>query len=690
LVPTTHPIEQFSNALFDLYPVPMWMYDAVTLRFIAVNDAAIEAYGYSREEFLTMTGFDIRPADEHDRLRTWLALPKESRSVRRTGAHWRHKRRDGSIVEIEAASTTHATFEGRDAIMVVAFDVTERNRRADSLRVYRAALEEAQRMAKLGTFTLDLRDGTYKLAGMLARAYGRTEIATADRRSEVARVFHPDDAHEVRRLLESLERLEPYDGEFRMIVDGEVLWFHERTSIIRNRSLEATGVIGVAVDITDRKHEGERLRGLAFTDTATGLSNFAALFEDADLTRGRIAALLIVRLVFVAAASERAEDNRVRNAQAVAALLRKLAPADAHLVRYGDDSFAIVVPRTARLRVPLPLAKRIIAAFERPIAVGDDEYVVLPTVGIAVADDLESGISDLARNAEAALQQAERTEGRVAVYTTELSRVHDRRVTIERNLRHAVADEQVGVVYQPIVSLHTGRVVAAEALMRWDCPGIGSVPPAEFIAIAEESGVILRLGAWILREACEQRRRWDVAGLGNIRIAVNVSARQVQQREFLRLVSTTCEATDLTPSSLELELTERSMMNDDGLALRNLEALRRLGVRISVDDFGTGYSALSYLTSLPLDTVKLDRSFIAPITEDDFQAELAESVIKLSHRRGLTVVAEGVETAAQAECLRRIGCDEVQGYYFGRPMPADDFAAMLSRELLAGISPVAM
>ena len=216
--------------------------------------------------------------------------------------------------------------------------------------------------------------------------------------------------------------------------------------------------------------------------------------------------------------------------------------------------------------------------------------------------------------------------------------------------------------------------------MRWSCPGLGQISPSEFIAIAEDSALILKLGEWMLREACAQARRWALAGYP-IRIAVNVSPRQIEQRDFVRLVVSACEATTLDPALLELELTENAMMRHDGIARRNIEALRRLGVRIAVDDFGTGYSALSLLNALPLDTLKIDRSFIASLG-DEFQADVTRSVIALAHRRVLTVVAEGVETVEQARTLVAMGCNDAQGFLFGFPATGAEVSTMLARDLL--------
>jgi len=645
----------FSDALFERNPLPMWVYDPQTLRFLSVNDAAVGVYGYSREEFLAMTLLDIRP-------------------VATTGG-WHHTRRDGTIINVEVANSYRIPYGGGTAIVAIVFDVTERNQRFLGLEAHRAVVQEAHELGRLGTFILDVREGTLKLGGTLVRAYGRSEMPVSEAASEVARVWHPDDSNEARRLLESLERFECYDGEFRMHVDGEARWFHGRTNVMHAADATVTGIIGIAVDVTDRKHEAERLRAIAFSDAATGLPNRAALLED-TATRDGVAALVLVRVRSVAETSQRCDQARARAAQTIAAMLRKLAP-DARLFRFSEETFAFATPRTERLRVPLPLARRIVAAFERPLSVGDDEFVVIPTIGIAVSDGSDGDLAELSRRAEAALHEAARSDNAIAVYTAEMTEAHDRRATIERNLRHAVVERRIGVVYQPIVSLRSGRFTGVEALMRWDCPGIGSVPPSEFIEVAEESGVIVRLGDWILREACRQMRSWQLDGNGHLRIAVNVAARQVQQREFFRSVMTACEAVGLAPSDLELELTERAVMQPGGLALRNMEALRRAGVRISVDDFGTGYSALSYLATLPLDAIKLDRSLVSAIAGDSFHAEIASSVIALAHRRGLSVVGEGVEAAAQQDGLRGMGCDEAQGYLFSRPVEANDLASLL-------------
>ena len=383
--------------------------------------------------------------------------------------------------------------------------------------------------------------------------------------------------------------------------------------------------------------------------------------------------LLLLLVQRYASSSDNSLTARTCNAALLAPALRGVIPRDAALVHYREDTVAILVPRAVSSRILQALAKRIISRLAHPIT-GTDGAVCAVT-----PEQASCTIEQLADRAELALRRAAAVPQRFALYTPRLERKVRRRETIECHLRRAIADNAVTVVYQPIVSLTTGRVVGAEALARWTCPQVGSIPPLEFISIAEESGMIVQLGDWIMRQACTQMRRWEAAGFDGLRIAVNVSARQLQAGHFARMVADVCEATGLRATQLELEITERTIMGDGGAARRNLLALRSLGVSIAIDDFGTGYSSLSYLETLPVDTLKIDRSFVAPIVDDPFQAEVARSVIRLAHRRSLRVVGEGVETAAQREHLRAMGCDEAQGLLFSKPVSAKNFTAALTR-----------
>ena len=535
----------------------------------------------------------------------------------------------------------------------------------------------------LGSFHYDLRAGVCRPSrlwtGMLGSPVWPTKEVTSAMRAFVV----PEDHHALDAIADAVRNGMPLTVQYRVAApDRDVLWLESRMRVIRNEDGVATDVVGMTLDVTEQRAGEERLAQLAFRDAQTGLPSRAAL-QGGCARPEHAGAVLLVALRWMTTVSQRRDFMRTAEAVAAAETLQKVLPDHAMLVRYGDDTFAIVFTAAVRARNVSVFARKIVASFEHPLKALGGETVVVPSIGVAVAGTRKAPVGDLCSEAECALRAA--AEGAVVVYDAQLAAALERRTAIDRNLRHAIVGRRIDVAYQPIVALAGGRIVGAEALMRWNCPGMGPVPPSEFIAIAEKNGMILRLGEWILREACAQARRWQLAGHPT-RIAVNVSARQVEERDFMRLVAGVCDSTSLDPRLLELELTESTMMNRDGIALRNLQALRRMGVRISVDDFGTGYSALSYLKSLPLDTVKIDRSFVAPIASDEFQADVAHSVIGLAQRRGLSVIGEGVETAEQVATLRAMGCDEAQGYLFGRPMTATDLTTLLERDRITRLA----
>jgi EAL domain-containing protein (putative c-di-GMP-specific phosphodiesterase class I)/GGDEF domain-containing protein len=409
----------------------------------------------------------------------------------------------------------------------------------------------------------------------------------------------------------------------------------------------------------------------ALVDEATQLPNRTALLRTASTGS---TTLLLVRVAWSAGSVLGGQAAHDAAARAAAQVIEPLAPSGAMVARYGDGVFAIRLSG-GRARPAATLARRLLAAFERPIPIADAELSATPVIGIASGDDLFRQ----ARGAEAALEHAAASGTSIETFDEDLAAAHDRHAVIERNLRHAILDARVTVVFQPIVSLRTTDVVGAEALMRWDCPGLGPVSPAEFIAVAERSRAILRLGEWILREGCAQNKRWQLDGLPPIRITVNVSPRQVADRDFVKLINGIVESTSLEPSALEIELTGTAVVARDHTSRRALEAVRRLGVRVSIDDFGSGYSSISDLGSLPADTLKLDRAFVQELGKDRFKTEAARAVIGLAHLQGLSVVGVGVESADQVAVLRDMGCDEAQGFLLGAPIAADRFGARLER-----------
>jgi diguanylate cyclase (GGDEF)-like protein len=348
------------------------------------------------------------------------------------------------------------------------------------------------------------------------------------------------------------------------------------------------------------------------------------------------------------------------------------------VARLGGDEFAVVLEECAR---PDVVAERLQLLLRQPLQVDDHEVFVQLSIGsimVAAGADAAPPESILAA-ANVAMHEAKRSgKSRHVEFQP---RMHDearRRHLLGEELRHALARSEFSLLYQPVVDLGTGAVVGAEALVRWNHPTRGMVPPDEFIRRAEETGLIVGLGSWVLGEACRQAVRWREAGAPDLTVAVNVSGRQLREPDFVSVVRAVLQETGLDPDNLCLELTESILMERDDQAIAMLTDLREDGVHLAIDDFGTGYSSLGALRQLPVDLLKIDRSFISSLPDDDDAATIAWAVVRLGHTLGLPVVAEGVETEEQREALRGFGCDKAQGYLFARPLAAEAFVQLLA------------
>ncbi|MBF0426328.1 MAG: EAL domain-containing protein [Magnetococcales bacterium] len=364
----------------------------------------------------------------------------------------------------------------------------------------------------------------------------------------------------------------------------------------------------------------------------------------------------------------------------VADRIRRIIRKDDTLGRLSGDEFAIIFRNARQTQSAITITQKVQSVLLPPFLVGSHELSITASVGLSVFPMDGQDAPTLIRNANLALARAKQAgRNTFMFFTSAMATQATKRLILENSLRKALDNGEFELYYQPKVNVATGRVMGMEALIRWNQPGMGMVPPADFIAIAEESGLIVPMGQWVLETACRQNKAWIDAGLGPLRVAINLSARQFQVGHLNSTIMKVLDATGLPPNGIELEITESLMMADIKESIVTLRELSAMGLSVAVDDFGTGYSSLSYLRQFPINTIKIDRSFVSTMTEDSGDTPIVRAILSMAQSLNLSSVAEGVESVDQLRILADLGCDEYQGYYFSRPLPAGEFATLVTR-----------
>ena len=490
-----------------------------------------------------------------------------------------------------------------------------------------------------------------------------------------------------RAHIELVLACEPFaDFEYQVLDDnGQARWFLVNGQPVFDELGQFTGYRGTGSDITERKLTEQRVHHVAQHDALTGLPN-RSLLQDrlgqavayTSRSNNPVWVMLIDldRFKFVNdSMGHKAGDVLLMT---VAARLRSsLRDADT-VARLSGDEFVVIVSERGDQQLTPAIVQRVMNAVAQPVMLGTKEFFVTCSIGVAVYPSESTDPDTLIEHADIAMYRAKKLgRNNFQFYTPAMNEESLERVRIESALRNAVERDEFVLYYQPQLDMKTGKVCGMEALIRWQHPELGMVPPNRFIGIAEETGMIVAIGAWVLRTACAQNKAWQDAGFDKLRVAVNLSARQFGAADLIDNLAAVLADTGLEPKYLEIELTESLFMSDITPAVELLHRMKALGVNLSIDDFGTGYSSLSYLSRFPIDVLKIDRSFVADITRDANDEAIVTSIIALAHNLKLAVIAEGVETGEQLDYLRRHGCDEMQGYYFSKPLPADEFEQLL-------------
>jgi diguanylate cyclase (GGDEF)-like protein len=563
----------------------------------------------------------------------------------------------------------------------------------------RSKLAKAQRIARLGSWEWDLASDCVIASDICFAIAG---VAPSSRPVPAAQFFqfiHPDDSP---TFLGAVTRLRTSAGEFDIEVravgpQGEDVFVHIEAEAERDANDCIFAIAGTTQDITQRKRAEAQILSLANYDSLTGLPN-RRLFQEAlsgeidaaSRKGGRLAALFVDLDRFK-------NVNDTQGHGAGDALLREVAERLSQCVRWregsrdivariGGDEFVILLTAISEPHHAHRVAERMLEALRKPFVINGHENFISASIGIARFPEDGTDAESLMRNADAAMYSV-KAQGRndLRVYTPELNVADRQRWELEKDLHKALERDELVLHYQPQIDAQTGEIIGAEALMRWNHGG-KLVPPGIFIPIAEDTGIIASMGEWALITAARQAAEWIAQGLPPVRVAVNIPGSHFQRPGFVEMIETTLREAHLPATLLELEITETMLMQDVSSTIASLKQLKKLGVRLSIDDFGTGYSSFAYLKRFDIEQLKIDKSFIADMNEDNDNEIITAAIIAMGRTLKLEIVAEGVETREQVKLLQRHGCHLMQGYYFSKPVPAANLTALLT-ELASGQMP---
>lgn len=658
-------------------------------RLVLTNDANCRILGYSREELLTMDGSQYIDENDYEEMARIGAevyntgIPVRSHNVRIV-------KKDGSKAYHEISLSPIRDAKGKPiGVRGIARDVTERILMEEKIREseerYRTILEEMEEWY----FETDLAGNLLFLNDILAKNLGHSREEVTGMNFKV--FFQQEDIDTIYNLFHQVyktgEPVRNFPYEF-VRSDGSRLSTESSIFLKRDSKGKAVGFRGVGHDITERKRAEEKIQYLATHDTLTGLANrtmFTQLLDHAIEAARRHKRQLAV-LFFDLDRFKIINDTLGHEAgdkllQEIAARLRKRLRAVDIIARLGGDEFVILIEEINNIQQIATVARTVLSLVMKPVTIMAQECRVTASIGISIYPKDGEDEQSLLKNADIAMYFAkEEGKNNYQFYSSTIKHQSIERLQIETNLRHALKHNEFSLHYQAKLNLKSGEITGVEALLRWHNPALGSVSPVQFIPVAEETGLIVPIGRWVLKTACTQNVAWQRQGLSPISMAVNLSLRQLTDEGLFDDITSALKDSGMVPELLELEITESMMMHDPERIGKVLSRIKDLGVRLAVDDFGTGYSSLSQVKNFPVDTLKVDRSFIRNIPENLEDKAITEAIIAMGKTLSLTVVAEGVETKEQMDFLQQHACDEMQGYYFSKPIVPDQFADLLSKD----------
>ena len=649
-----------------------------------VNPSFTEVTGYRLDEIAGKTPGILKSGrtSESDYRELWSTI--------RRGEDWHgefcNRRKDGSLYWGGASISPVKTPDGRITnFIAIQVDVSARKQAEEELRVneqrFRSLVETS-----LPGICIERNGKPLFVNRSFAEIFGYDRPADIIQLGSLEPLYMQGDLARVMRCrqMQNKGSRTSVQNEVRGVKrDGSIIWLHTQTKVISwsgGAALQTT-----VVDVTLRKSYEDRLVMQANHDPLTELPNRTLALDrltSATLNarrRGtRVAALFIDVDHFKRVNDTLGHATGDRLLRQVAQRIKSAVREEDSVAQLGGDEFIVVLPEVRQRADAEAVAGKIVQATAGPFFLDGRETSVTVSIGVSVFPDDGEDAEELMRNADAAMYVAKDDgRGTVRVFTPELRQRNHNRMRLEADLRHALDRNQLALCYQPLVDVRSGRILGAEALLRWFNPELGQISPRQFVRLAEDTGLIVPIGEWVLTRGCAEARRWFDAGFGELYLSVNVSSRQFRGDSLIEAVRGALATNRLRPERLELEFTESLLLQDLAEARSTINRLEACGVRFAVDDFGTGCSSLISLNRVPLDTLKMDHSFTGALLTDARQSSMVDALILMAHRLELRVIAEGVERREQFEALRGRGCDIAQGFFFSPPLPPDEFLALL-------------